>query len=668
MKRKIFITVLIITAIFLFQSQAPWEGAAGVASQSELPASGFFIATNSFPRNTVVDITNIENGKSTRAIVANSINNPGLLAVVSRDAADLIGMRQGSISRIRIVAPSEPIAYQRFTEGLSQETPPFDSGNVIRSEAELLAEVYGNDAFRPSNGSTQIVSPGSEFSGPSYQMEPEWGGSARLDIIDIPRFNEEPVGPFPPANGQQSAVIAEQPRVTEPPVYIEQPPVYVEQPPVYITQPDPIPYTPPPVQVVEVQDDIRKSIEPFNTEQPASDIEKQTSAFYTEAPLENIDKQAIPRVAEGPREDVIKQPSPFFTETPRDDLIKQTMPRYAETPRDDVVKQASPRIVEAPRDDVIKAVPRYISEIYDDAIAKHVQLYRPEQTAENITKNVDGFNSEVAAAETAKNVDVFYPLLSSPEVVKAIQGFTPELSSSAVVKAVEGFSTEQSPEDIVKIVHYFSPEQSHNDIIKIVQGFYPDMSSGDIIKLIEKFEKEQEQAEIAKAANEFTTIEEPVRVVSEPVPPVYTPPVYTPPVVTAPPTEQKDFNIVSTTERPPVYPHDINPNNIIPGIVTTQPVVTAPPVTPERSFSLDRINYLDRGQYYVQIASSSADTVENTIRQFDPQVFRYGPKVYMDRDNLYRIVIGPLNQGESAAVLARFKSIGYRDAFVRRGG
>ena len=34
---------------------------------------------------------------------------------------------------------------------------------------------------------------------------------------------------------------------------------------------------------------------------------------------------------------------------------------------------------------------------------------------------------------------------------------------------------------------------------------------------------------------------------------------------------------------------------------------------------------------------------------------------------LYRILLGPLNLGESGAVLQRFKSIGYKDAFVRRG-
>ena len=88
----------------------------------------------------------------------------------------------------------------------------------------------------------------------------------------------------------------------------------------------------------------------------------------------------------------------------------------------------------------------------------------------------------------------------------------------------------------------------------------------------------------------------------------------------------------------------------------------------EQTFSLRTISTLDRGQYYVQIAALPVELLENTIRQFDPQFLSFNPVIFRDRDNLYRILIGPLNQGESAAVLARFRSIGYNDAFVRRGG
>ena len=622
MKKKLIITILIFTVFLLFQSQSPWEGAAGVSSDGELPASGFFIATNSFPRNTIVDVTNIENGKSTRAIVANTVSNPGLLAVVSREAAELIGMRSGSVSRIRIVSPSDPIAYQRFTEGLAQEIPPYDSGNIIRSEAELLAEVYGEDSFKPSNGTPAVTSPGSEYKGPSYQMEPEWGGSSRLEIVDIPRFNEEPVGPFTdPVNENKPIVIAEEPpaRVEEPakkeePVvkepYVAEPPPYV--PPQIIEEKPPVQIAEVPPNVIETKEDIVKNLDKFNAELPVSDIEKQTSSFLTEAPLENVEKQ--------------------------------TSPHFAEVPREDIVKD----------------VPRFISENYGGAAVKHVQGFRPEHASGAITKDVEGFYTEQSPEEIAKNLERINRVSSSAEVVKDVQGFYPELSQADVVKNIEGFKTEQSPEDIVKIVHYFSPEQSRDDIVKIVQGFYPNMSSNEIIKILQKFYAEQELSEIAKAANEFETFKKP----DDPKPNDPQHP-YQPL-----PADQKEFNIVSTTERPPVYPFGINPEAIIPGVTSIpqeRPVVTQP-VTPAKSFILDSISSLDRGQYYVQFASSSADSVENTIKQFDPQVFKYDPKVFMDRDNLYRIVIGPLNQGESAAVLARFKSIGYRDAFVRRGG
>jgi hypothetical protein len=133
MKNKIFVC-FIIAALFVFQGASPWEGAAATAPEGELPGSGRYIATNSFPRNTVVDIINIENNRSTRVIVANTLESPGLLAIVSREAAELIGMKAGSVSRIRMTQPSDPVAYLRFTEGLASGVIDFDSGDVITEE------------------------------------------------------------------------------------------------------------------------------------------------------------------------------------------------------------------------------------------------------------------------------------------------------------------------------------------------------------------------------------------------------------------------------------------------------------------------------------------------------------------------------------------------------
>jgi len=202
---KVRTIICILAALFVFSGASPWEGAAVTAPEGELPVTGRYIATNSFPRNTIVDITNIETNRSTRVIVAKSLNSPGLLAIVSREAAELIGMRPGSVSRIRMIQPSDPIAYSRFTEGIESGIPEFDFGRVM-TEEELLREIYGEDAYRlffESGVDAPDDSNMDRIRGPSYILEPEWGDGVSRDIIDLPGFV---VYPDPPVE------IAEQPR------------------------------------------------------------------------------------------------------------------------------------------------------------------------------------------------------------------------------------------------------------------------------------------------------------------------------------------------------------------------------------------------------------------------------------------------------------------------
>jgi len=200
MRKKIFIVV--IAALCLFVSASPWEGAAATAPEGELPGNGRYIATNSFPRNTVVDIVNIETNKSTRVIVARGLDSPGLLAIVSREAAELIGMRPGSVSRIRMTQPSDPVAYVRFTEGLSSGIPDYDSGDVMTEEKY---EEFINPSVPPAPSTGAVPAPpavpafaaATDTGYPAYVLEPEWSGakssagSAR-DIVDLPPIYTPP--------------------------------------------------------------------------------------------------------------------------------------------------------------------------------------------------------------------------------------------------------------------------------------------------------------------------------------------------------------------------------------------------------------------------------------------------------------------------------------------
>jgi hypothetical protein len=132
----------VLPALLLFTGASVWEGSAAVSVAGELPEGAYYVATNSFPRNTVVDVTNLENGRTIRVIVAAGLDSPGLLAMLSRNAATAIGVQLRGIGRIRMTAPSDPVAFSRFTEerelsGDSRSAAP----NAVVSSALRTATV-----------------------------------------------------------------------------------------------------------------------------------------------------------------------------------------------------------------------------------------------------------------------------------------------------------------------------------------------------------------------------------------------------------------------------------------------------------------------------------------------------------------------------------------------
>jgi hypothetical protein len=142
--------------------------------------------------------------------------------------------------------------------------------------------------------------------------------------------------------------------------------------------------------------------------------------------------------------------------------------------------------------------------------------------------------------------------------------------------------------------------------------------------------------------------------------------------------EKPKYDLVPDKERPPEgWIYDIDPNSLIPSIsdtVVRETQTPSVPVASQNVFSVRETTRLERGRYYVQIAAfRTVESTENALRQIRQilgQIEGYGPVVFIDSDNSYKILLGdspvkPLNQGESAAVLQRFKSIGYKDAFVR---
>jgi hypothetical protein len=86
---------------------------------------------------------------------------------------------------------------------------------------------------------------------------------------------------------------------------------------------------------------------------------------------------------------------------------------------------------------------------------------------------------------------------------------------------------------------------------------------------------------------------------------------------------------------------------------------------PARSpgFSAPVIRELERGKYYLQIASYTREDL--AAAELAKLGTAYPVTVQTQGAAPYRILIGPVNRGESAALLENFRTKGYRDAFVR---
>ena len=163
--RRISLYAVICASLIFFINASVWEGAAAAAGSGELPENGLYIATNSFPVNTVVDVTNLENGKTVRVIASSSLDAPGLLAILSKEAANVIGLPQRSLGRIRMSQGEDPAFFSRFGDELSSSGDPD----------------YDPSVYVAMNGYGVVPGEGETIDGP---------GSSRIEggelIVDLP--------------------------------------------------------------------------------------------------------------------------------------------------------------------------------------------------------------------------------------------------------------------------------------------------------------------------------------------------------------------------------------------------------------------------------------------------------------------------------------------------
>jgi hypothetical protein len=139
--KKASLLAAIIVSIFMLVSASVWEGAVGI--DPDLPENG--LATSSFPVNTIVEVINLENNISANLIVSSSLDNSGLLALISKEAADYIGL--SNMGRIRMKEKDDQLTYTGFGErSFFSGDPNYGTGgNPGNESGDFITDLDGYD-------------------------------------------------------------------------------------------------------------------------------------------------------------------------------------------------------------------------------------------------------------------------------------------------------------------------------------------------------------------------------------------------------------------------------------------------------------------------------------------------------------------------------------------
>lgn len=191
-------TIALIISIFILSfihGASVWEGAAGIASNSDFPTQGNYILSNAFPKHTVVEITNLENGITIQAEVTGPLGTSGVLAAVSPEAAKNLSLRSGSVSRVRVRIPftsAENLVFDNSFQNNDPDVNPqaaiaFDKARYGETEVSEDEEWLGyvpEQVFTDEMVAQEDSGEGSEGVGPEENIVPEEVITASEEAIE----------------------------------------------------------------------------------------------------------------------------------------------------------------------------------------------------------------------------------------------------------------------------------------------------------------------------------------------------------------------------------------------------------------------------------------------------------------------------------------------------
>jgi len=718
MKKSITGAVILVLAL-IRAGAATWEGSAIAGGAGDFPAEGYYAACNSFPRDSVVELSNLENGRAVTVTIVGNVDNPGVFIALSPKTAEALGMKPGAAIRVRaasLAASSAEATLPPARAGISAD-PDFNPRVFFEREKAAMAAAAGEaqapavaQAAPPASAPPAATSPAQQPAAPTVAAARP---AAPEPAAPAP---QAPAAPTVDALGAPASAIQTPPAaiVPEPPA----PAIAASEAPVAEQGADVIALASGrPIEAPQAQPPLREPKEPAPAiaaavAPPTQAVEKPplpdtATVSALTRPTDKSGPMALTQLAEPAEPEARAGDGP--------EVLQSRVPAPAAEPNVPLLSDAEPLVRDPARDDGIEALalekPAFAASGQDAEIGELAEaempglpeaVYVAKPAAPGSASVAELAEAEAPSPADAIGTDRPLPPAAAPLGDVAMgEPIAPKEPAQTGVVAIGGSrpSSESRVEAALADPEIPSPSEnlvaakpsmaSSSIAIADEPGVRSPLDTGAAPTALSAERPEPLPPSVAvaslaepKAAEESATG---AFVAARPAMPTAQETALADPdlptlkesLTPGPKAPAPEAETVVALE--PALPR---PPEAAPAAATAPVMVPAAPSAPsavatingsggiaEPSSAMPVIKGLDKGSFYIQIGvyGTNDALMAATIglgRAYPVAVERISTKAGA---SAYRLYIGPIARDESGLALLKIRSMGYKDAFVRQG-
>ncbi|HRS65736.1 MAG TPA: SPOR domain-containing protein [Spirochaetia bacterium] len=705
--RVVVIIVLIVSVLCVFASS--WDGSAIVGAYGDFPLQGYYGACNSFPRNTIIDVTNLANNKTVTIIITRELATTGILIALSPEAAQELGIIAGTTAIVRLTNPRMTGQTLGSVNSSVSGTDADDLKKKAETELARLGYAVTAPVSAPQTGVPQTTT---QTQPQTQHVQPDTSQTRivpqQSQVVGMPVPETKPETTAQPVRPQAPST---QPTATQPataqPAGASTP---SEQPQVYDGKPKPIrtiiisglpvPDAKPGQVAAQPVTPAQQltAPQPQTTQIPEAVVQQPQQMQAVMAQPELYTLISIPLNQVVKQKDIYAEPVPRSKESGisyvrQGAAIKPVDTPYMELPAPEREKALVLERLGLLGTSLAFNLPGYVEPLVNPAERATII----DKTWFQVTQNqpeVALLEPEVGQTEKGLVYDtrLFAPLPASVLADLADPDTTPEEQALLYALGLRSPFTSQATMDLLEpglkesekaVLYAYRFQQTVHEPVS-VDLRDPLMAAEEIPVTYLGYQPLPDQTiPTVSLAESFVTVEDknpsailsyrkPYMQAAETVIQLETVPLQDPKqqvvTVVAPqslPPGETVISMVPTTERPP---QAVSPSTTSSSTAATKPQVTQQKPTAQAQIAQTTGSALEKGFFYIQIASfTTEEALQKAVQGLGNRYAVFIEKAVVKGKTVFRLYLGPLKKDETGVALMYARSLGYKDAFIKEG-